>query len=86
MDSYKIEWKESAVKELKKLDRSIVPRITDAVGHLASSPFPVGSCKLKGSKNAYRIRVGDYRVLYEVLENRLIILIVRVRHRKDVYR
>jgi mRNA interferase RelE/StbE len=85
MDSYKIEWKVSAVKELKKLDRSVIPRIHDAVRSLAANPFPHGCCKLKGSESTFRIRIGDYRVVYEVVQGRLTIEIVRVRHRKDVY-
>ena len=86
MDSYKIDWKASAAKELKRLDRSVVPRITEAVAHLAEDPFPSGYRKLKGSEYTYRIRVGDYRVVYEVAEGRFALQIIRVRHRKDVYR
>jgi mRNA interferase RelE/StbE len=85
MDSYKIEWKASAARELRKLDRTVIPRIRDAVKGLESDPFPRGCCKLTGSECTYRIRVGDYRVVYEVLQGRLIVEIVRVRHRRDVY-
>jgi mRNA interferase RelE/StbE len=53
---------------------------------LAENPFPPGCRKLQGSRDAYRIRVGDYRVVYEVATGRLLVEIVRVRHRKDVYR
>jgi mRNA interferase RelE/StbE len=86
MVSYRIEWKASAKKELKRLDQSVIPRIVDAVGHLAENPFPEGCRKLKGSRDTYRIRVGDYRVVYEVVGSCLIVEVVRVRHRKDVYR
>ena len=86
MASYRIEWKDSAQKELRRLDRGVIPRIHEAVGLLAATPFPQGCRKLQGSSNTYRIRVGDYRVIYEVSEGRLLIEIVRVRHRKDVYR
>jgi mRNA interferase RelE/StbE len=85
MGSYRIEWRASAVRELRRLGRSVIPRIHDAVNGLASSPFPHGCCKLKGSEGTFRIRVGDYRVVYEVVHDRLIVVIVRVRHRKDVY-
>ncbi len=86
MASYKIEWKNSAYKELQKLPRPMIVKVVAAVSDLANDPFPHRVKKLVGSEYTYRIRIGDYRVVYEVLENRLIIEIVRVRHRKDVYR
>ena len=86
MGTYQIEWKKPALRELKCLDREIVPRIIDAVEALSTDPFPSGVRKLQGSRRTYRLRVGDYRVIYELVESRLIVVIVRVRHRKDVYR
>lgn len=86
MASYKIEWKNSAYKELQKLPRPLIPKIIAAVSDLSSDPYPQGVKKLIGSEHSYRIRVGDYRIVYEIIENKLIIEIVRVRHRKDVYR
>ncbi len=86
MASYRIEWKTSASRELKRLDRSVVPRVVEAVGQLSQDPFPRGCRKLKGSEHRYRIRVGDYRVVYQVAEERLMVEIVRVRHRRDAYR
>ena len=86
MGSYQIEWKNSAYKELQKLPRAMIPRIVAAVSDLATEPFPQGVKKLVGSELSYRIRVGDYRIIYEVIEKRLVIEIVRVRHRKDAYR
>ena len=86
MASYRIEWKPSAAKELKRLPRDIVPRVVKAVGELADEPFPSDVVKLQGSQFTYRIRVGDYRVIYTVVTNVLVIEIVRVRHRRDVYR
>ena len=86
MVSYRIEWKPSAAKELKRLPRDIVPRVVKAVGELADEPFPSDVVKLQGSQFTYRIRVGDYRVIYTVVTNVLVIEIVRVRHRRDVYR
>ena len=86
MGIYQIDWKSSAVRELKRLDRRIVPRIVAAVEALASDPFPARVKKLRGGESTYRIRVGDYRVVYEVFSRRLVIEIARVRHRKDVYR
>jgi len=86
MASYKIEWKNSAYKELQKLPRPMITRVVAAVSDLANDPFPNGVKKLVGSEFSYRIRVGNYRVVYEVFQGRLVIEIVRVRHRKDVYR
>jgi mRNA interferase RelE/StbE len=86
MASYKIKWKNSAYKELQKLPRPMIAKVAAAVSDLSNDPFPHGVKKLVGSEYSYRIRIGDYRVVYEVFENRLIIEIVRVRHRKDVYR
>jgi mRNA interferase RelE/StbE len=86
MGSFRIEWKASAYKELRKLEKSVLPRIHEAVQLLATNPYPQGCRKLQGCESVYRIRVGDYRVIYEVVEQRLVIEIVRVRHRKDVYR
>lgn len=64
----------------------MIVKVVAAVSDLANDPFPHGVKKLVGSEYTYRIRIGDYRVVYEVFENKLIIEIVRVRHRKDVYR
>jgi len=86
MATYLIEWKSSALRELKRLDRQVIPRIVAAVTALASNPFPSGARKLHGGEVTYRIRVGDYRVIYEVVSDRLLIEVVRVRHRKDAYR
>jgi mRNA interferase RelE/StbE len=86
MATYRIEWKASALQELKRIDRQDVPRIVAAVGALADSPFPAGVRKLQGAQHTYRIRVGDYRILYEVWRDSVLILIMRVRHRKDAYR
>lgn len=86
MAIYRIEWKSSALKELRRIDKSAIPRIIKAVKSLSIDPRPVGVRKLRGSERSFRIRSGDYRVLYEILDNALIVFIIRVRHRKDVYR
>lgn len=86
MDIYRIEWKSSALKELKRIDKSTVPRIINVVESLATNPRPVDVRKLKGSERSFRIRIGDYRIVYEILDDSLVVFIVRVRHRKDVYR
>lgn len=86
MATYRIEWKASALRELKEIDRQAVPRIVAAVGALAGNPFPPGVRRLRGTEHTYRIRVGDYRVLYEVYHKSIHIQILRVKHRKDAYR
>ena len=85
MASYKIEFSRPAEKDLRRLDRQIIPRIVSAIEDLADDPRPHGSVKLSGSDASYRIRVGDYRVIYTVFDTLLIVDIERVRHRKEVY-
>ena len=81
-----------AEKELKKLDPPIRDRILEAIDALQHDPFPAGSTKLKGNpidrsdNDFWRIRVGDYRVIYTTEEGDLVVVVVRVRHRKDAYR
>ena len=84
--SYRIEWKRSAAKELKKLERGDISAIVKAVEELTEDPYPPGSRKLKGSAQSYRIRIGDYRVLYSIRPEVLTVDIIRVGHRKDIYR
>jgi mRNA interferase RelE/StbE len=83
---YKIEWKRTAIKELEKLPRPMISRIVSAVDNLSSNPYPQGVRKLVSTDSSYRIRVGDYRVVYNIVKNKLIIEIIRVGHRKDVYK
>ena len=85
MVKYRIEWNRIAAKELKKIDTVKLPKIISTVENLAENPFPMGNRKLKGSKYTYRIRIGDYRVIYEVDNQSRRIMIMRVRHRKDAY-
>ena len=82
----RIEWKKSTKKDLRKLPSMDVNRILSAVEDLADEPFPAGVEKLAGAEHAHRIRVGDYRVIYEVVTKLNLIEVQRVRHRKDVYR
>jgi mRNA interferase RelE/StbE len=86
MDIYRIEWKPSALKELKKIDRQLIPHIIQAVETLSRNPFPSGARKLQGVEHSYRVRVGDYRIIYQVFKNKLIIAVIRVRHRREAYR
>ncbi|MBX3056828.1 MAG: type II toxin-antitoxin system RelE/ParE family toxin [Anaerolineae bacterium] len=86
MDFYQIEWKHSAQKELRKLPAETIQKIMEAVDTLSENPFPPGCRKLVGSDQTWRIRIGHYRVIYNVFSATLVIEIVRVAHRKDAYR
>tara|TARA_B110000908_G_scaffold42833_1_gene52140 strand:- start:552 stop:818 length:267 start_codon:yes stop_codon:yes gene_type:complete len=86
MESFLIEWRKSTKKDLRRIAVIEVRKIVAAVNDLASDPRPHGCTKIQGSDLAYRIRIGDYRVVYEIYENRLVIEIVRVSHRRDGYR
>lgn len=83
---YKILFKASAQKELKKLPKQTYLLIKEAIDKLATNPRPKQSRKLVGGTSQWRLRVGDYRIVYEIIDKQLIIEIVRVKHRKDVYR
>jgi mRNA interferase RelE/StbE len=84
--SYRIEWKRSASKELQSLPHEAIHRILNVVERLTDNPLPHGAIKLTGSEQTYRIRVGDYRIVYSFYEAILVVEIVRVAHRRDVYR
>lgn len=86
MDYYQVEFTRSAVKELRKIDRQFIPRITEAVDALCSNSRPDSCKKLAGADHSYRIRVGDYRIIYDIQDSTLVILVIRVRHRRDAYR
>lgn len=82
--SYSIEILRVAQKQLAKIDHSQQPRIIEAIRGLADEPRPAGCKKLSG-RPAWRIRIGSYRVIFEIHDDRLLILVVSVGHRKDVY-
>lgn len=86
MEQFAIEWKNSAKKELKKLPKSAIIKVLAAVEILASEPRPPNSKKLVGADRIFRLKIGEYRVIYQTVQHTLIIEIIRVRHRKDVYR
>ncbi len=83
---YQILLERSAEKDLKRLSSKIRARAIDAFLALAKNPRPSGSRKLAGTENDWRIRVGDYRIVYEIADEIRIVRIHRVRHRRDVYR
>jgi len=84
--SYKVVWKSSAKKELKRLPKKIIESILSAVEVLPNNIHPIGSKRILGTEHTYRQRVGNYRIVYSVERKYLIIEIIRVSHRKGVYR
>jgi len=86
MTKYKVLFKRSADRALKKLPQDLQRRIAGEAALLANNPRPAGVVKMAGDENLWRIRIGDYRVVYEIHDDRLIVLVLRVAHRKDVYR
>lgn len=85
MAYYSIVWKKSAQKDLKALPKVYIKQIMDTVSLLKDNPLPKGVKKLSGQNNAFRIRVSDYRIIYNYYKNQITIEIIRVRHRKNVY-
>ncbi|HAX79409.1 MAG TPA: type II toxin-antitoxin system mRNA interferase toxin, RelE/StbE family [Cyanobacteria bacterium UBA11372] len=73
-------------KQIDSLPEDIYERVIEKLQQLAEDPCPSGVVKLKGTDNEYRIRIGDYRVLYEINDEELIILLLQCKHRRDAYR
>jgi mRNA interferase RelE/StbE len=86
MGDYSITFARSARKELEKLPSNAAGRILDKIQALSKLPRPEGVTKLHGQKNLWRIRAGDYRVVYSVNDSNKAIDIFVIRHRRDVYR
>jgi mRNA interferase RelE/StbE len=84
--SYKVEILRGALKQLKKIPSELQERIQIKIDDLATEPRPNGVKKLKGKENAYRIRVGDYRVIYDIFDDILVVNVVEVGHRKNIYK
>ncbi len=82
---FSVEIYRSAQKQLARIERLAAQRIVDAIRGLASNPRPANVKKLVG-RPAWRIRVGDYRVIYEIHDQRLVVLVIDVGHRREVYR
>lgn len=83
---YQIEVKPSASKALSELPREAQERIRARIDGLADDPRPYGVKRLKGPEGFLRLRVGDYRVIYTVRDDVLLVLVVRIAHRREVYR
>ncbi|WP_136041805.1 MULTISPECIES: type II toxin-antitoxin system RelE family toxin [unclassified Microbacterium] len=85
MTAYRVEFTAPAAKEIRKLDPQVRRRILAGIAALEKEPRPSGVRKLTGFDNAWRIRIGDHRVLYEVVDDVVVVTVFRVAHRRDVY-
>ena len=85
MGNYELVFKKSVAKDLRELPKADIKRILQRIRSLADDPRPTGCEKLSGQER-YRLRQGAYRIIYEIDDNVLIVLVVKVGHRRDVYR
>lgn len=83
--SYKVTIKKSAQKEIKALPKNVIKRVLNKIKQLAEEPRPSGCRKIVGTENTWRIRVGNYRIIYNVFDEILLIEVIAVKHRKDAY-
>ncbi len=87
---YEVEFTNAAAKALRKLSKSIQPKllrgIRDTIDALALDPRPPGVEKLESTENLWRVRAGDYRIVYTIEDDVLTVLVVMIRHRREVYR
>jgi len=83
---YRIELAPAAVRQLESLPRKVQVRISGKINALASDPRPPGCAKLRDSEDIYRIRIGDHRVLYQVKDKVLLVLVVKVGKRGEIYK
>jgi mRNA interferase RelE/StbE len=86
MASYKVVWRTSAERELRKLPREVITLVVELAATLAIDPFQHGAVKLAGAEHTWRVRSGDYRLIYSVTGDTLVVEIVKVGHRREVYR
>ena len=85
MAKFDLVFKESVSRDLKEIPKQDVQRILERIDALRDDPHPPGSVKLSG-KEYYRIRQGNYRVVYEVQDTRLVVIVIKVGHRREIYR
>jgi mRNA interferase RelE/StbE len=83
---YRIEFSHRAAKAYRVLPEDMRRRIEPKIDDLAEDPRPHGARKIEGQETAYRVRVGDYRIVYEVHDRALIVMVMIVGHRREVYR
>lgn len=86
MAKYRVEISRTAERQLRKLPRDEQAKVTKAIVALSEDPLPRGARKLTSYDDVYRIRVGRYRILYSTAKKKLIVIVLKIGHRKDVYR
>jgi mRNA interferase RelE/StbE len=84
--TYRIEFVKQAAKQFKALPTQEQQRLQYKIDALEIEPRPSGVVKLAGEEDLYRIRVGDYRIIYRIQDNQFLILVVKIGHRREVYR
>jgi mRNA interferase RelE/StbE len=84
--SYQVEITREALRALSKLDKPIRRRVQSAIDELQADPRPHGAIALQGLSGAYRIRIGDYRVIYTINDDKLVVVVVDLGHRREIYR
>ncbi|MBK8035549.1 MAG: type II toxin-antitoxin system RelE/ParE family toxin [Verrucomicrobiaceae bacterium] len=84
-EAYQIIFDRRAEKQLQSLPQAEQKRIQKAVDSLASNPRPPGTIKMSGS-TSWRIRVGDYRIIYDIQDSQLIVMVIKIGHRREIYR
>ena len=82
--AYAVEVRRSVQKTISRLDKPLRERLYNALRNLADDPRPYGAKKLS-NRDGWRIRVGEYRVIYEVFDDRLVVVVIRIGHRREVY-
>jgi mRNA interferase RelE/StbE len=88
MATYTIEFVKTARKEFERLSKNIRAKTAEALNLLAQNPYSelLKIKKMKGAANLYRIRLGDYRLVYEIRNDRLVVIVIKVGHRREIYR
>lgn len=81
--TYRVEIAPAAGRDLKHLDKSVVSRLEPAILSLGEDPRPPGTRKIRDSENSYRIRVGEYRIIYDVYDNQKLVVVLRVERRSE---
>lgn len=84
--AYAVEITPAAKRQIRKLERPVQERIVRRLDALADDPRPPGVEKLEGDQTIYRVRVGEYRIVYEIRDKVLVVLVLKVGHRREVYR